>query len=60
MALAAVAFAKASRRRRITPCTISIGPGATNVVTAGRISRSAGEHDQGYLGQSMAVAALAA
>src|SRR6516162_923445 len=34
MALAAVAFAKASRRRRMMACTSSIGPGATNMVTA--------------------------
>ena len=32
MALAAIAFAKASRRRRIMACTSSIGPGATNMV----------------------------
>ena len=34
MALAAVAFAKASRRRRMMAVTTSIGPGATNLVTA--------------------------
>src|SRR5882762_271511 len=34
MALAAVAFAKASQRRRMMACTTSIGPGATNMVTA--------------------------
>ena len=34
MAHAAVAFAKASRRRRMMACTSSIGPGATNMVTA--------------------------
>ena len=34
MALAAVAYAKASRRRRMMACTTSIGPGATNMVTA--------------------------
>jgi 3D-(3,5/4)-trihydroxycyclohexane-1,2-dione acylhydrolase (decyclizing) len=34
MAHAAVAFAKASRRRRMMACTTSIGPGATNMVTA--------------------------
>ncbi len=34
MALAAVAFAKASRRRRMMACTTSIGPGASNMVTA--------------------------
>jgi 3D-(3,5/4)-trihydroxycyclohexane-1,2-dione acylhydrolase (decyclizing) len=34
MALAAVAYAKAMRRRRMMACTTSIGPGATNMVTA--------------------------
>jgi 3D-(3,5/4)-trihydroxycyclohexane-1,2-dione acylhydrolase (decyclizing) len=34
MALAAVAFAKAARRRQIMVATSSIGPGATNMVTA--------------------------
>ncbi|HXW19079.1 MAG TPA: 3D-(3,5/4)-trihydroxycyclohexane-1,2-dione acylhydrolase (decyclizing) [Roseiarcus sp.] len=34
MALAAVAYAKASRRRRMMACTTSIGPGATNMITA--------------------------
>jgi 3D-(3,5/4)-trihydroxycyclohexane-1,2-dione acylhydrolase (decyclizing) len=34
MALAAVAFAKAMRRRQIMIVTSSIGPGATNMVTA--------------------------
>jgi 3D-(3,5/4)-trihydroxycyclohexane-1,2-dione acylhydrolase (decyclizing) len=34
MALAAVAYAKATRRRRMMACTSSIGPGATNMVTA--------------------------
>jgi 3D-(3,5/4)-trihydroxycyclohexane-1,2-dione acylhydrolase (decyclizing) len=34
MAHAAVAFAKASFRRRAMVCTTSIGPGATNMVTA--------------------------
>ena len=34
MAHAAVAFAKASNRRRMMACTTSIGPGATNLVTA--------------------------
>src|SRR6202035_1012851 len=32
--LTAVAYAKASRRRRMMACTSSIGPGATNMVTA--------------------------
>ncbi len=34
MAHAAVAFAKAHLRRRMMACTTSIGPGATNLVTA--------------------------
>ena len=34
MALAAVAYAKATNRRRMMACTTSIGPGATNLVTA--------------------------
>src|ERR687897_3402492 len=34
MAHAAVAFAKASRRRRMMACTSSIGTGATNLITA--------------------------
>jgi 3D-(3,5/4)-trihydroxycyclohexane-1,2-dione acylhydrolase (decyclizing) len=38
MALAAVAYAKASRRRRMMVCTSSIGPGATNMVTAAAVA----------------------
>src|SRR5271163_21137 len=38
MALAAIAFAKASRRRRMMVCTTSIGPGATNMVTAAALA----------------------
>jgi 3D-(3,5/4)-trihydroxycyclohexane-1,2-dione acylhydrolase (decyclizing) len=38
MALAATAFAKASRRRRMMACTTSIGPGATNMVTAAAVA----------------------
>lgn len=34
MAHAATAFAKAHRRRRMMACTTSVGPGATNMVTA--------------------------
>lgn len=34
MAHAAIAFAKANNRRRVMACTTSIGPGATNLVTA--------------------------
>ena len=38
MAHAAIAFAKASRRRRMIACTSSIGPGATNMVTAAAVA----------------------
>ena len=38
MAHAAVAYAKASRRRRVMACTTSIGPGATNLVTAAAVA----------------------
>ncbi|MBV9695326.1 MAG: 3D-(3,5/4)-trihydroxycyclohexane-1,2-dione acylhydrolase (decyclizing) [Gammaproteobacteria bacterium] len=38
MAHAAVAFAKASNRRRLMACTTSIGPGATNLVTAAAVA----------------------
>ncbi len=38
MAHAAVAFAKASRRRRMAAVTTSIGPGATNLVTAAALA----------------------
>lgn len=38
MAHAAIAFAKASRRRRAIACTTSIGPGATNMVTAAALA----------------------
>ena len=38
MAHAAIAFAKASRRQRIMACTGSIGPGATNMVTAAAVA----------------------
>ena len=38
MAHAAVAFAKASYRRRMMACTTSIGPGATNLVTAAAVA----------------------
>jgi 3D-(3,5/4)-trihydroxycyclohexane-1,2-dione acylhydrolase (decyclizing) len=38
MALAAVAYAKASFRRRMMACTTSIGPGATNMVTAAAVA----------------------
>jgi 3D-(3,5/4)-trihydroxycyclohexane-1,2-dione acylhydrolase (decyclizing) len=40
MGLAAVAFAKASRRRRMIACTSSIGPGATNMVTAAAVGHA--------------------
>jgi 3D-(3,5/4)-trihydroxycyclohexane-1,2-dione acylhydrolase (decyclizing) len=38
MAHAAIAFAKASARRRLMACTTSIGPGATNMVTAAAVA----------------------
>jgi 3D-(3,5/4)-trihydroxycyclohexane-1,2-dione acylhydrolase (decyclizing) len=40
MALAAVAFAKAKRRRQIMVATSSIGPGATNMVTAAAVAHA--------------------
>jgi len=39
MAHAAIAFAKATRRRRLMACTTSIGPGATNLVTAAAVAQ---------------------
>jgi 3D-(3,5/4)-trihydroxycyclohexane-1,2-dione acylhydrolase (decyclizing) len=38
MAHAAIGFAKAARRRRVMVCTSSIGPGATNMVTAAAVA----------------------
>jgi 3D-(3,5/4)-trihydroxycyclohexane-1,2-dione acylhydrolase (decyclizing) len=38
MGLAAAAFAKATRRQQIMVCTTSIGPGATNMVTAAGVA----------------------
>jgi 3D-(3,5/4)-trihydroxycyclohexane-1,2-dione acylhydrolase (decyclizing) len=38
MAHAAIAFAKASFRQRMMACTTSIGPGATNMVTAAALA----------------------
>ncbi len=38
MAHAAIAFAKASKRRRMMACTTSVGPGATNMVTAAALA----------------------
>ena len=38
MAHSAIAYAKAMRRRRMMACTTSIGPGATNMVTAGAVA----------------------
>ena len=38
MAHAAIAFAKAMRRRRMMACTTSVGPGATNLVTAAALA----------------------
>src|SRR5436190_8574837 len=40
MALAAIGFAKASGRRRMMACTSSIGPGATNMVTAAAVAHA--------------------
>ena len=40
MALAAIAFAKQMRRRRVMACTTSIGPGATNMVTAAAVAHA--------------------
>jgi hypothetical protein len=40
MALAAVAYAKAKRRRQIMVATSSIGPGATNMVTAAGVAHT--------------------
>ncbi len=38
MAHAAIAFAKQHRRRRMMACTTSIGPGATNMITAAALA----------------------
>ena len=38
MGHAAIAFAKASKRRRMMACTSSIGPGASNMVTAAALA----------------------
>jgi 3D-(3,5/4)-trihydroxycyclohexane-1,2-dione acylhydrolase (decyclizing) len=38
MAHSAIAFAKAARRRQMMACTTSIGPGATNMVTAAAVA----------------------
>ena len=38
MAHSAIAFAKAMQRRRMMACTTSIGPGATNMVTAAALA----------------------
>ena len=40
MALAAVGYAKAARRRQIMVATSSIGPGATNMITAAGVAHS--------------------
>src|SRR2546428_7293137 len=40
MAHAAIAFAKAHRRRRIMACTSSVGPGATNMITAAAVAHA--------------------
>jgi 3D-(3,5/4)-trihydroxycyclohexane-1,2-dione acylhydrolase (decyclizing) len=38
MTLAAIAYAKALHRRRMMACTTSIGPGATNMITAAAVA----------------------
>jgi 3D-(3,5/4)-trihydroxycyclohexane-1,2-dione acylhydrolase (decyclizing) len=40
MAHAAIAFARAHRRRRMMACTTSVGPGATNLVTAAAVAHA--------------------
>ncbi len=40
MALAAIAFAKAKKRRQVMVATSSIGPGATNMVTAAGVAHT--------------------
>ena len=40
MAHAAIAFAKSNMRRRMMACTTSIGPGATNLVTAAALAHA--------------------
>lgn len=40
MAHAAIAYAKASKRRRVMACTTSVGPGATNMVTAAALAHA--------------------
>src|SRR5579872_3263240 len=40
MALAGIAYAKAKRRRQIMVATSSIGPGATNMVTAAAVAHA--------------------
>jgi len=40
MALAAVAFSKAKRRRQIMVATSSVGPGSTNMVTAAAVAHA--------------------
>src|SRR5579863_1558341 len=40
MALAAIGFAKARKRRQIMVATSSIGPGATNMVTAAAVAHA--------------------
>ena len=38
MALAAIGYAKAMHRRRMMACTTSVGPGATNMITAAAVA----------------------
>lgn len=40
MALAAIGYAKAKRRRQLMIATSSVGPGATNMVTAAGVAHS--------------------
>ena len=40
MALAAIAYAKTQARRRMMACTSSIGPGATNMITAAAVAHA--------------------
>ena len=40
MAHAAIAYAKASKRHRMMACTTSVGPGATNMVTAAALAHA--------------------
>ena len=58
MAHAAIAYAKAHNRQRMMACTTSIGPGATNMVTAAGLAHvnrlPDSVHSGGYFCQSTA------